>query len=217
MSVSLNRIETRKRYSTLVSILAGAFIIFRALPIFSEYAREVIQAKSSGKNDLHEEGVDSVDRWDIFESKYFTIYHHPDANLRAIERRLKKRAFYFGRETLSGDASIEDKIGYRLDYLFKRAREILDMYPKMGKIKIKILTDRRQLRDEYYKIFGYQEEMKSFYVHKYETLYISEDDISDSIVVHEIAHAIIDSYFEVVPPKKLAEVMASYVDSHLEE
>ena len=41
-------------------------------------------------------------------------------------------------------------------------------------------------------------------------------DISDSVMAHEMAHAVIDNYFNVIPPEKTAELLATYVDSHLE-
>ncbi|MCX5666928.1 MAG: hypothetical protein NTY34_01245, partial [Candidatus Omnitrophica bacterium] len=66
-------------------------------------------------------------------------------------------------------------------------------------------------------IFKTRESYKSFYVHAYRTIYTSEESISDSVMVHEMAHAVIDNYFSVVPPAKVAEVLASYVDLHLEE
>jgi hypothetical protein len=42
-------------------------------------------------------------------------------------------------------------------------------------------------------------------------------DVTDSQIAHEMAHAVIDDYFKVIPPERTAEFLAVYVDSHLEE
>jgi hypothetical protein len=83
------------------------------------------------------------------------------------------------------------------------------------RIKIKIFRTRKELNDEYSKIFAATEDIKSFYIYKYNTIYVSEEDISDSVIAHEMGHAIIDHYFSVIPPEKVRELLASYVDLHL--
>ena len=59
--------------------------------------------------------------------------------------------------------------------------------------------------------------MKSFYCHKTRTRDTSEADISDSIIARKIAHAIINYYFIVKPPEQVREMIAIYVDSHLQD
>lgn len=217
MSVIINRLDNKKNYALAVSIAFVFLFLFKSVPIFCEYTKAAVAGQASGVLGSSEVNDGTSSNWKSFESKYFTVYYRPDANLYGVERRLKKRAYYFGKETLSGDASVEDKIGYRLDYLFRRACETLDMFPGSGKIKVKIMEDGSELEDEYFKIFGTREEMKAFYVHRFGTIYTSEEDISDSVIVHEISHAIIDNYFAVVPPKKISEIMATYVDTHLDD
>jgi hypothetical protein len=98
-----------------------------------------------------------------------------------------------------------------------RVKELLDMQPIMPKLKLRIFKNRGELNDEYFRIFNTRGNCPSFYVYKYNTIYTSEADISDSILAHEMAHAVIDHYFTVIPPRGVAEVLASYVDIHLEE
>lgn len=54
-------------------------------------------------------------------------------------------------------------------------------------------------------------------MHGFNTIYSSMQDVSDSNISHEMAHAVIDDYFKVAPPEKTAELLAVYVDSHLDE
>jgi hypothetical protein len=44
------------------------------------------------------------------------------------------------------------------------------------------------------------------------TIYVSLKDVSLGMLAHEVAHAIISSYFVVAPPEKVQEVLAGYVE-----
>jgi hypothetical protein len=93
---------------------------------------------------------------------------------------------------------------------------VLDMHPKTPKIKIKIFKDRYGLNEEFAKIFDKPGDHKSFYIYEHNAIYTSESDIEDSVIIHEMAHAIIDHYFSVIPPETVGEILATYVDAHLE-
>lgn len=154
--------------------------------------------------------------WKTVKSDNFTVYYRPDVDLERIESSLRKRTYYLGGAA-GKDAGVEERVARRLDLLLKRAKELLGMYWKLPHFDIRIFKDRDELSGEYTKIFGARQEYKSFYVHKYKTIYTSEEDISDSVMVHEMGHAVIDHYFAVVPPPKVSEILASYVDMHLED
>ena len=155
--------------------------------------------------------------WLIIETTYLTVYCSPRADLVRIEKGLRMRATYLGNEMPDEGAPLEEKIRYQLDALFRRAEEILDMHPADIHVKMKIFRTRREVNDEYVRLFNATEDFKSFYINKYNTIYTSEEDISDSIIAHEMGHAIVDHYFEVIPPEKIRELLASYVDLHLAE
>ena len=153
--------------------------------------------------------------WVIAQSNFFEVYYRPDANLDNIKHELERRPLYFDQPARYGEAAVLEEICRRLDNLFNEVKELLDMYPKIAKVNIKIFRDRMELNKEYFKIFGKNEGYRSFYINKYNTIYTSEADITDSIMSHEMAHVVIDHYFKVIPPEKLAEILASYVDAHL--
>jgi hypothetical protein len=155
--------------------------------------------------------------WRIFSSAYFEVHYREGADLRKIERRLKTRNFYSTAPKQDPMSSIERKIAYRLDLIFERAKGILDMRPENIKVKILIFPTRGDLADEYYRIFRYRRDYKSFFIYKYDTIYTNEEDISDSVIAHEMGHAITDHYFLVMPPAKVKEMLAGYVDVHLDD
>ena len=158
--------------------------------------------------------------WISYKSNQVTISYPSDINLRRLEARLRTRYFTVSaveRDLFSNsDYQIEKRISSRLESILLRAEQILAMYPPYLEVKIKVFRNRRELSQEYTSLFGAVENYKSFYIYGQSTIYTSLQDISDSVISHELAHAVIDNYFKVVPPEKTAELMATYVESHLE-
>lgn len=156
--------------------------------------------------------------WYTIESAYFTVYYRPGVDLKRVEKRLKMRPFYVaGAPKLDPFAGQEEKIAYRLDYIFKRVKEILELRPSIGRVKIKIYEDRHALQSQYYDIFCQRTDVISFYIYKFNTIYTSEADISDSVISHEMGHAVVDNYFVMRPPETIREMLSKYVDMHLDD
>lgn len=149
-----------------------------------------------------------------------SLIYPPDVNLKRLEARLRSR--YFSVSATEKDLftnrkyDIETRILSRLESVLIRVKQILAMYPDYMCIKIKVFKTRKELNDEYYRLFGTTARYKSFYIHSLRTIYSSMQDISDSVISHEMAHAVIDHYFKVIPPENTSEILAIYVDSHLE-
>ncbi|MFA5142995.1 MAG: hypothetical protein WC522_02340 [Candidatus Omnitrophota bacterium] len=158
--------------------------------------------------------------WLKIETNYFTIEYQRSVNLQLIADRLNSRGYFslglFGSAE-SSEAAPEERVARRIDSLLKRAEELLDMYPPDLRLIIKIFKEESSVGEAYFKIFGTRPGYEAFYIYQYKTIYTSEFGISDSVIIHEMAHAVIDSYFSVNPPPKASEVLATYVDMHLEE
>ncbi|MBN1353599.1 MAG: hypothetical protein JW994_02875 [Candidatus Omnitrophica bacterium] len=202
-------------------------VLFVGIYLFSYYPSvigEYVSAKEMGVS-IQESGISKnipvtqESQWHTIKSNNFTVYLRPTTNLASIEKKLRRRGgFYIGDyPEPRHENGIDGKIGYRMDVLFKRAKDILSMYPRINDIKVKVFSNRRELIDEYQRIFGTRENLISFYVYKFNTIYTTEDDISDSVVAHEMGHAIVDHYFAVRPPEKIRELLAQYVDLHLQD
>ena len=197
--------------------MAGVYLsshnaLFLSWPAGAEEGAGISGEEVSG------DGAETEGNWFVIKGANFTVYCEQTTDLKNISDKLTRRSlFTAGVYDPNPTSAPSNKVAYRLNMLFKRAKEILDMYPEIKGLKVKIFKDRSALDDEYARIFGTREDYKSFYVHKLKTVYTSEEDISDSVVAHEMAHAIIDNYFVVVPPPKVSEILASYVDMHLEE
>jgi len=158
------------------------------------------------------------ENWSRLDSVYFTVYYRPDANLKRMYNRINTRGFSVTSKppvsTLSGP---EAKLAYRLDLIFTRVRDILGMYPPGVRVNIKIFKSAREVNNEYCRLTHVEDGCRSFYVYRDNTIYTSEAEVSDSILAHEMTHALVDHYFSTNPPEKVAEILAQNVDLSLDE
>jgi hypothetical protein len=97
-----------------------------------------------------------------------------------------------------------------------RVQDILQMKPLIASLDLKIFRTRDELRASCRQLTAGPSDHKAFYVHSLSTIFASENDIIDSIIAHEMAHATMDYSFKAPPPNQVAELMAHYVDEHLE-
>jgi hypothetical protein len=89
------------------------------------------------------------------------------------------------------------------------------MYPMDYEVKLMVFKSREDMQDYYEEIFGVRKDIISFYIYKHNTIYTNQHDINEHVLVHELAHSIIDQYFVITPPENIAEMLAIYVDTHL--
>ena len=156
--------------------------------------------------------------WSIFSSRFCTVFYEEDVDLKRVSRRINLRFadFYNPRGyTKKVDFSIEDILSEKLDAIFARVEDILDMYPSRVHVTVNIYKDQMGLDRAYEGIFHEPNTAKSFYIYKTNTIYTTERDISEAILAHEMAHCIIDHYFVILPPRKIQEMLAVYADVHL--
>lgn len=130
-----------------------------------------------------------------FETKYATIRFGEEAHLSDFLWRITgNRA--------SGGQVVRDYARNRVDELVERVEALLDMYPDTFHFSIEIAAKASQ---------GPPAE----YSHERRCVYASTATVTDGILAHEIAHAVINAQFRVPPPEKAQEILARYVDQNL--
>lgn len=165
--------------------------------------------------------------WQTLEAKYTIIHYKSSEDLKKFNRKVDYSPGEWGLKRLfsrSASDNLTDSLKKKVDALYERVQEILDMRKKMKKTKILIYPNQEQLHTAYSKIYkpssrAYRTSRppRAWYIYEYNTLYISVDDLHEGMLAHEMAHSIIDHYLMVRPPKATAEILARYVDSHLFE
>lgn len=154
----------------------------------------------------------------IVETEFFTISYPKELDIKKIHGRINTR---FIDVDLPGSPPSkrdpEKLLAYKFDLIFRKAEKILDMYPRRMHINVKIYQNPEELPEVYDGISGSAKSATSFYIHKQRTIYTTVKSISEAVLSHEIAHSIIDHYFIILPPRKIQELLAMYVETHLED
>jgi len=165
-------------------------------------------------------GYSQEEKRGAFSSKFCTVFYEDGVDLKKVNRRLNLGFSNFysmrGHREKAGFLT-EDILSDKLDAIFKRAEEILDMYPARVNVTINIYNNQEELNKIYEEFFGEPNTAISFYIYKTNTIYTIESRLNENILSHEMAHCIIDHYFVVLPPRKIQEMLAVYVDVHLKE
>ncbi len=160
------------------------------------------------------------DSWKNLKTKYVTLKYKTEEDLKAFSQNIK----YFPEISASGlkllyseseSMDFKDELKTKVDVIYKRAQEILDMRKKMDSVKVNVYHSKKDLHEAFFKIYKKKTSLRGWYIFEYNTIYMSIDDMHAGMLAHEMAHSIIDHYLSVRPPSATAEILARYVDSHL--
>ena len=164
---------------------------------------------------------EDVEEWVVIESSYATIYVNKEVDVRSVSRRLDVSFAVYDpvEKELFLDRGVSDaeRLANKIDIITRKAKKILDMHPPGFHVELRIYKSEKDLWYAYEGIFGERKKYKAFYIHKFGTVYISLNNVSESVLAHEIGHSIIDNYFAILPPMKIRELLACYVDVHLKD
>ena len=156
--------------------------------------------------------------WHILKTKYTKIRYHSLKDLKKFAGNIDYSPGSLGLKGFfkkKSSAELANEIKLKVDAVYERVQEILDMRKLMKKVKINIYHNKKELRATYQKIFNKPSRLRGWYIYEFNTIYFNVDDVHEGMLAHEIAHSIIDHYLSVRPPKATAEILARYVDGHL--
>jgi len=159
-----------------------------------------------------------AEQWARIDGRICIVEYEQGVDLSKLERKLDLVSVNVGglRRNLIG-LSTPARLVEKVESIAQKVKQILDMHPIGYEVQLKVFKDRRALQEHYGSIFGQRKNIVSFYVYKHNTIYISQSDISENVLAHELAHSVIDHYFIVLPPENIAEMLAIYVDTHLKD
>jgi hypothetical protein len=158
--------------------------------------------------------------WQSIETKHTIIRYQSEKNLKKFNSRIKYRVERAGLKGLfssSGSSDLKSTVSKKVDALFEKAQQILDMRKKMKKVTINVYPDKGQLQKAYESIYMKPCRIRAWYEYRFNTVYLNVNDTHEGMLAHEMAHGIIDHYLLVRPPSATAEILARYVDSHLKK
>ncbi len=156
--------------------------------------------------------------WHTLETKHAIIHYQGLEDLEEFDDQVDYSPGDWGLKWLfSGSESkgLEKKLANKVDALFEKVQEILDMRKRMNKVVISIYNNEGQLHDAYYRLFKKTCRIRSWHVYESNTIYVNISDLNEGILAHEMAHHISDHYLVVRPPRATSEILARYVDKYL--
>lgn len=202
--------DTRKKKSPCFSsdaiiVKNTAGVVFVILLLF--FAGRVAAAE------VNQEG------WRTLETRHTVIRYRSFEDLKRFSQRInfspgiRRVLFSFLHKKQDPAEEIKEKA----DAVFERVQEILDMRKRMKKIVINLYHDGSQLQRAYLSLYYRPCRIRAWYRYRSNTIYLNVKDLNEGMLAHEMAHAVIDHYMLVRPPRATAEILARYVDEHLRE
>jgi len=144
------------------------------------------------------------------ESNCCTIQYSNDAYLHTFTLRIG--GFTYTSRGLDDNPS---NVRTRIDEIMERVQATLDMYPSDLHISILLYPDHQSMEKIYRRFTLTGNTPLAFYSNKTKSIYVNVAGITGGVLAHEMAHAVINFYFEVPPPAKMQEILAQYVDLHI--
>lgn len=159
-----------------------------------------------------------ADQWSVLDTKYLVIRYQSLEDLEEFDSRIEFEesagvsGFFTGSNT--GEKSEGDGLKRKLDALFEKVQLILDMR-KPIKVTVNLYPSAEALHEAYFQIYKKQGKLRAWYIYEYNTIYMNVTDLKAGMLAHECAHAIVDNFLSVRPPRASSEILARYVDSAL--
>ena len=129
-----------------------------------------------------------------FETNFITIRYSHYTDLSSFLWRIS------GLKSIAGTDEFTMKT--RVDRIVQQVENILGMYPDNFHIDV-ILNS------------GYKQGDIALYSTAAKSITVYADVVTDGVLAHEIAHAVINAHFKVPPPQQVQEILCQYVDEHL--
>ncbi|EKD26410.1 MAG: hypothetical protein ACD_79C01216G0001 [uncultured bacterium] len=152
-----------------------------------------------------------------FQKGFFTFIVEPGVNVGKFANKISLRKIpsmdVFNK---SGGVEDENELGWKFSVVFNRVKRLLNMFPKkVTTIYVHIFNDT----DEMQKILKSHSKHSApaFYNTNDNTVYVSSKKCDEYILAHELAHAIIATYYIVKTPENVQEILAIYCDQHLKD
>jgi len=158
-----------------------------------------------------------MEPWLRTESRHAFIQYKTPKDIEKLDNRIDFTSPKRGAKNLFSLKYAKDpvdSIRLKIDVLFDKVSQLLGMYGKKHKMTINLYPKKYfyEVRD---RINGKNCRFRAMYIFEQNTIYINLEDVHEGILAHEIAHAIIDNYLSVRPPKTTSEILARYVEENL--
>lgn len=150
-------------------------------------------------------------------SRYITLQYSDLNTLKEFNNKL-----YLGRSLRNAvrrrnPVTTEDEVAAKLDAIIEKAMVVLDMYPNDMSITVVLVPKAKDIHRIFKTKYGQKCNDIAFYSLAEDTIYLSADHGTITVVAHEMGHAVVDHYFKVQPPSNIHELMAQFTSKHIND
>jgi hypothetical protein len=128
---------------------------------------------------------------------------------------------YFGKSFFlfrgKSSLTIEEQVQNKVTGIITKVQTILEMFPKKIFFNVVLFDSEKQVQAVYKKEYGIDVPYIAFYSTISDTIYISTNNVTLRVFSHEMAHDVIFHYFYKQPAVKIHELMAQFVEAHIED
>ncbi len=153
--------------------------------------------------------------YEIKSDKFIITYPNDDV----LEEFLDNTRFDGGFSLFGGGSSLtlKEQAANRVTRIIGKVEDILEMHPEHMVVKIVLFSDEKQVQRVYRQQYDRVVDFIAFYSPLDEKIYISTNNVVLRVIAHEMAHCVIYHYFKKQPPVKLHELMAQFVEAHIQD
>ncbi|MBI5887871.1 MAG: hypothetical protein HZB82_04060 [Deltaproteobacteria bacterium] len=152
----------------------------------------------------------AADGFRQYETKYATVYYRSDKDFYGFSRNIGSLGI-FGRSLENAAAKTKE----RVDAVVDRVETILDMHPADLRVAVYVYPTQKELEEVYRGMGLYSEAPVAFYSSRQKAIFVSAGNVTEGVLAHEFAHAVICFYFVTPPPARMQEILAQFVDRNL--
>ena len=115
--------------------------------------------------------------WRRVNSRYCTLWLDAGVDVEKVNRKIGVRRIR-SEFKVSRDASAEVELADKCDILFRRAQEVLDMYPAGLHVSIKVKQDLEDIRRVHEQTYGHGTDAIAIYLFQENTIYAAAGEVS---------------------------------------
>lgn len=148
-----------------------------------------------------------------YQTQYAAINYTEEKDLYTFTRNIGRGLSFLRESQEQNPLLAKTQVGKTVETIFS----LLDMYPPNLRFSITLYRTQAEVTAAY-KAQGMPGAAPiAFYSHRTRNIAVAIDSITDNILAHEIAHAVISAYFVVPPPARMQEILAQYMDKHFRD
>lgn len=108
--------------------------------------------------------------------------------------------------------SLEDEVSNKVDLVYGRVQEILDMQIPRNDLMIILLPSVADVQQAYQAEYSRQVSYVAYYSPEENSVYLAVEKANIRVLAHELAHVVIHHFFHKRPPERVHELLAQHVE-----